>query len=284
MLTLAGSVDERGLWRQQPHGAVQVLRSHGAVARQAEPELPLGGPSLSLGLLLLVAAHEEPDPVQRHLHGLVVHVGVADAEPPGLPAVERRPRRHVELHLVYDHPPQLQLRLGRRLLIPQHSPQVHPREKPRVAAQAPDADLPQPLREPLVPRREPGRALPQEPRHERLVREHPGQEVLRLRRHEAEAGHLACAVHYGVVVRVDDADAEAREAEVLGEAVGDVDQVPVATGRVVLHHLRDAHVLRLVGEHGPRVDLVADQVDPVLRREAGEHDQRGAVRQRAQRV
>jgi hypothetical protein len=256
------------------------VRSGGATpARQAEAEGAPGGPALGLGLVLLL--HEAADAVEGDLHGLVVHVGVADAEPPGLATVERRAGRHVELHLVYDHPPQLELGLGR--LVPEHAPQVHPREEPRVAGQAADADVAEARGEALVPRRQPPRALGEEAGHELAVREHPRQEVLRLGGDEAEAGHLARAGHDGVVVGVDDADAEAREAEVLGEAVDDVDEVHVAAGDVALHDLGNAHEVRL-GEHGTGVDLVADEVDAVLRGELGEHRQRAAAHDGAQRV
>jgi hypothetical protein len=279
---LAG-VDHRGLRRQQRQGAGDgEMRSGGcSPARQAEAKGPRGRPALGLGLAVLVLAHEAADPVERDLHGVVVHVGVADAEPAGLVAVERRAGRHVELHPVYDGPPQLQLRVVRPL--PEHAPQVHPREEARVARQARDADLAEARDEAVVARRQPPRALREEAGHELRVGEHPRQEVLRLRRDEAEAGHLARAGHHVVVVGVDDADAEAREAEVLGEAVRDVDEVPVAARGVALDDLGDAHEARL-GEDGARVDLVADEVDAALRGERGEHRQRAAVHGGAQRV
>ncbi|THU74690.1 hypothetical protein C4D60_Mb04t36050 [Musa balbisiana] len=74
---------------------------------------------------------------------------------------------------------------------------------------------------------------------------YPLSRVLRLRRDQSEARHLPRAADHGVVVGVYDADAEARDAQVLGEAVGDVNQIPVAVG-IVLDHLGDAHVTRLV--------------------------------------
>ncbi|WOL13869.1 hypothetical protein Cni_G22649 [Canna indica] len=65
-------------------------------------------------------------------------------------------------------------------------------------------------------------------------------QVLRLRRDPPEAGHPAGAGHHRAVEGVDNADTEPGHTEVLGEAVDDVDEVPVAAG-VVLDDLDDAH-------------------------------------------
>ncbi|KAF7819716.1 hypothetical protein G2W53_025171 [Senna tora] len=91
------------------------------------------------------------------------------------------------------------------------------------------------------------------------IRQHRRQQVLRLRRDQREARHPSSRRHHLVVVRIYGAHPEAREAQVLGEAVHNVDslRVLVAAG---LEDLRHAGELAR-GEGGTRVDLVGYQMD-----------------------
>lgn len=106
--------------------------------------------------------------------------------------------------------------------------------------------------------------------------------MLRLRRDEPEAGHGARARDDGVVVGVDEADAEAREAEGFGEGGDDVDEVAIEGG-VGGEEGRDAGEGR-GGEGGAGVDLVADDVEAAGGGEAEEGYESGFGDRRAERI
>jgi hypothetical protein len=176
--------------------------------------------------------------------------------------VARRARRDVELHLSQHPVPQPQLAGDGRLA--EQPPHVHPHEQPGIAAKARHAGAGQPGDDVVVPHPEALAVGADVGGRERVVGEHGGERLLRLRRHEREAGHAPRGGDHGVVVRVHHADAEPREAQVLGQAVDDVhaprDGGAVAAARAGLDELRHADEVRR-REDGARVDLVGDEVD-----------------------
>lgn len=92
-----------------------------------------------------------------------------------------------------------------------------------------------------------------------VIREHRRDQMLRMRRHEAEAGHLASAADDGIIVGVDNTNSESREPHILGEAINDMDEIPV-TFSVVFNDFGDTDEARL-GKDSGSVDFVAHQVD-----------------------
>lgn len=92
--------------------------------------------------------------------------------------------------------------------------------------------------------------------------------MLRLCRDEPEAGHLARARDDGVVVGVDEADTEAREAEGFRKRGDDVNEVGIEGG-IGDDDGRDAGE-GWVREGRAGVDLIADEVEAVRGGEAEE--------------
>lgn len=106
--------------------------------------------------------------------------------------------------------------------------------------------------------------------------------MLRLRRDEPEAGHGAGARDDGVVVGVDEADAEAREAECFREGRDNMNKVAIEGG-VGREEGRDAGE-GWGGEGGAGVNLVADDVEAAGGGEAEEGYEGGFGDRRAERI
>jgi len=207
---------------------------------------------------LVPPVHEAAHPRECNIQRVQAHVSEAHPEPAGLRAMARRARRDVELDLPQHPVPQPELAGDGRFA--EQPPHVHPHEQPGIAPQARHAGAGQPGDDVVVPRPEALAVRADVGVGEFRVGEHGGERLLRLRRHEREAGHAARRGDDGVVVRVHHADAEPREAQVLGQAVHDVDALRDAAAG--LDELRHADQVRR-REDGAGVDLVGDEVDVV---------------------
>nr|ACN35824.1 unknown [Zea mays] len=231
---------------------------------------------------LVPRVYEAAHPSECNIQRVQAHVGEAHPEPARLRAMARRARRDVELRLPQHPVPQAEL-AGDGGGLAEQPPHVHPHEQPGVAAEARHARAGQPGDDVVVPRPEALAVGADVGVREPGVREHGGERLLRLRRHEREAGHAARRGDHGVVVRVHDADAEPREAQVLGQAVHDVDALRDAGVAAGLDQLRHADQVRR-REDRAGVYLVGDEVDVVAGHEV-EHVLEGRPRHGgAQRV
>lgn len=99
---------------------------------------------------------------------------------------------------------------------------VHPTEEPCIALQGPNTRFLKAHHKLVVPFLEPSPILLNVISCEGLIREHCREEMLSLRRNKSEARHFGGSGDDQVVVGVDCTNSEARETQILGEAIDDV--------------------------------------------------------------